>query len=145
MTEEQQARYARHLVLKDIGEAGQEHRKFVYSEDYDALKVELEEVDRGERDRHNMQYRWLNKECVPVWINCRGKVLRESDGRPHFLIGSINEIGQQQKADNISGLLGEASFKSRMKAFGTKSVDGFALMILAILMSGLELSMEIVF
>ena len=73
----------------------EEHRKFVYSEDYDALKVELEEVDRGERDRHNMQYRWLNKEYVPVWINCRGKVLRESDGRPHFLIGSINEIGQQ--------------------------------------------------
>ena len=107
----------------------EEHRKFVYSEDYDALKVELEEVDRGERDRHNMQYRWLNKECVPVWINCRGKVLRESDGRPHFLIGSINEIGQQQKADNISGLLGEASFKSRMKAFGTKSVDGFVLRI----------------
>ena len=82
--------------------AVEEHRKFVYSEDYDALKVELEEVARGERDRHNMQYRWLNKECVPVWINCRGKVLRESDGRPHFLIGSINEIGQQQKADNIS-------------------------------------------
>lgn len=46
-----------------------------------------------------------------------------------FLIGSINEIGQQQKADNISGLLGEASFKSRMKAFGTKSVDGFVLRI----------------
>lgn len=109
--------------------AVEEHRKFVYSEDYDALKVELEEVARGERDRHNMQYRWLNKECVPVWINCRGKVLRESDGRPHFLIGSINEIGQQQKADNISGLLGEASFKSRMKAFGTKSVDGFVLRI----------------
>ena len=38
-------------------------------------------------------------------------------------------IGQQQKADNISGLLGEASFKSRMKAFGTKSVDGFVLRI----------------
>lgn len=114
-----------HFRLNCFTNAVEEHRKFVYSEDYDALKVELEEVDRGERDRHNMQYRWLNKECVPVWINCRGKVLRESDGRPHFLIGSINEIGQQQKADNISGLLGEASFKSRMKAFGTKSVEWF--------------------
>ena len=42
--------------------------KFVYSEDYDALKVELKKLDRGERDRYNMQYRWLNKECVPVWL-----------------------------------------------------------------------------
>ena len=83
----------------------EEHRKFVYSEDYDALKVELEEAAHGERDRHNMQYRWLDKEGVPVWINCRGKVLREADGRPHFLIGSINEIGQQQKAGFWAKLL----------------------------------------
>lgn len=127
ISERAQKRFA--LSSNCFTNAVEEHRKFVYSEDYDALKVELEEAARGERDRHNMQYRWLNKECVPVWINCRGKVLRESDGRPHFLIGSINEIGQQQKADNISGLLGEASFKSRMKAFGTKSVDGFVLRI----------------
>ena len=82
ISERAQKRFA--LSSNCFTNAVEEHRKFVYSEDYDALKVELEEVDRGERDRHNMQYRWLNKECVPVWINCRGKVLRESDGRPHF-------------------------------------------------------------
>ena len=81
ISERAQKRFA--LSSNCFTNAVEEHRKFVYSEDYDALKVELEEVDRGERDRHNMQYRWLNKECVPVWINCRGKVLRESDGRPH--------------------------------------------------------------
>ena len=127
ISERAQKRFA--LASNCFTNAVEEHRKFVYSEDYDALKVELEEAAHGERDRHNMQYRWLNKEGVPVWINCRGKMLRESDGRPHFWIGCINEIGQQQKADNISGLLGESSFKSRMRSFGTKSVDGFVLRI----------------
>ena len=105
------------------------HRKFVYSDDYAALAVELREASQGIRDRHNMQYRWLNCKGSPVWINCRGKMLRDENGDPHFWIGCINEIGRPQKADNISGLLGEASFKARMRAFGTKSVAGFVLRI----------------
>lgn len=105
------------------------HRRFVYPDDYEALAVELSEAARGIRDRHNMQYRWLNRKGNPVWINCRGKMLRDEDGSQHFWIGCINEIGRPQKADNISGLLGEASFKARMKAFGTKKIAGFVLRI----------------
>ena len=110
ISERAQKRFA--LSSNCFTNAVEEHRKFVYSEDYDALKVELEEVDRGERDRHNMQYRWLNKECVPVWINCRGKVIHDKDGKPHYLIGCVNEIGNIQRADNISGLLGEREMHS---------------------------------
>lgn len=110
----------------DVVEA---HRKFVYSEDYEALAVELREAAAGKRDRHNMQYRWLNRNGIPVWINCRGKMLNDADGKPHFWIGCINEIGRPQKADNISGLLGEASFKARMRALGTTPIAGFVLRI----------------
>lgn len=105
------------------------HRKFVYSEDYDALAQELSEAAEGVRDRHNMQYRWLSNNGTPIWINCRGRMLKDENGTPHFWIGCINEIGRPQKADNISGLLGEESFKSRMRAFGKRSIAGFALRI----------------
>ena len=44
---------------------------------------------------------------MPVWINCRGKVIDDKDGKPHYLIGCVNEIGETQRADNVSGLLGE--------------------------------------
>lgn len=30
---------------------------------------------------------------------------------PIYMIGCVNEIGEKQKADNISGLLGEAGFR----------------------------------
>ena len=92
-------------------------RYFVYEEDRPMIREHLQWIADGNEKNHNLHYRWLDKEGMPVWINCRGKVLRESDGRPHFLIGSINEIGQQQKADSpapgaISGDQSEGTVKS---------------------------------
>lgn len=49
---------------------------------------------------------------MPVWINCRGKVIDDKDGKPHYLIGCVNEIGDTQRADNVSGLLGERELRS---------------------------------
>lgn len=34
---------------------------------------------------------------------------------PIYMIGCVNEIGEKQKADNISGLLGEAGFQGIYK------------------------------
>ena len=107
----------------------EEHKKFVYPEDVDALIEELEELCGGTRTSHNMHYRWLDREKKPIWINCRGRVLLDSDGPPHFLVGCINEIGEKQKADNVSGLLGESSMKACYEEFGGKFPDGFLLRI----------------
>lgn len=107
----------------------EEHKKFVYPEDVNALVKELEELSGGTRTSHNMHYRWLNRENKPIWINCRGRVLLDSDGTPHFLVGCINEIGEKQKADNVSGLFGEYSMKACYEEFGGKFPDGFLLRI----------------
>ena len=54
-----------------------------------------------------MEYRWLDLNGNPVWINCRGYLVRDDYQKPLYMVGCINEIGEKQKADNISGLLGE--------------------------------------
>lgn len=91
------------------------------------------DVDRifGEPDFnfHNLQYRWLSRSGENVWINCRGTVIRNSEGRPIYLVGCINEIGNQQKADNVSGLLGESSFKDEIINGGLAGRDGFIIRI----------------
>lgn len=107
----------------------EEHKKFVYPEDVKLLIEELEELSSGTRTSHNMHYRWLDRDKNPIWINCRGRVLRDSDGTPHFLVGCINEIGEKQKADNVSGLLGESSMKACYEEFGGRFPDGFLLRI----------------
>ncbi len=109
--------------------AAKEHHTFVYTEDQPRLDEEFNRIMNGEIIFHNMHYRWLDREGHPVWINCRGRVLNDADGRPHFLVGCINEIGQKQKADNVSGLLGESSLSAYVEQFGDGLPDGFFLRI----------------
>ncbi len=103
-------------------------KALIYPEDYNDLMEDLNSVSSGEKDEHNMEYRWVDHNQLPVWINCRGLALRDEDGSPHFLIGCINEIGKKQKADNVSGLLGQLSLKKEFEAASTGRT-GFILRI----------------
>lgn len=84
--------------------------KLVYPSDFPELQADLNAILAGKSSFHNLEYRWLDKECQPVWINCRGYVIKEN-GNLLYMIGCINEIGKRQKADNISGLLGQSSLE----------------------------------
>lgn len=86
-------------------------KKFVYEHDYDGVMNDLRLLMSGKKSFHNMQYRWLDKAGIPVWINCRGQALYDENRQACYLIGCINEIGKRQAADNNSGLLGEMSLK----------------------------------
>lgn len=106
-----------------------EHMTFVYEKDVPLLQEEFRRIRSGEITFHNLHYRWVDHEGQPVWINCRGQVLMDEDGKPQFLIGCINEIGKQQEADNVSGLLGESSLRAYVEQFGGNLPDGFLLRI----------------
>lgn len=112
--------------FRDVAE---EHRRFVYPEDVEKLLTELEQLALGEKTFHNMHYRWLGRDREPIWINCRGRVLNDPDETPRFLVGCINEIGAKQKADNVSGLLGESSFAAYYGSFQGRIPEGFLLRI----------------
>lgn len=113
----------------NFDDAAKAHHTFVYSEDQSRLDDEYRRIMSGEIVFHNMHYRWLDRVGKPVWINCRGRVLNDADGKPHFLVGCINEIGQKQKADNVSGLLGESSLSAYVEQFEDGLPDGFFLRI----------------
>ena len=109
--------------------AAKAHHTFVYLNDQSRLDDEFRRIMSREIVFHNMHYRWLDRAGKPVWINCRGRVLNDADGKPHFLVGCINEIGQKQKADNVSGLLGESSLSAYVEQFEDGLPDGFFLRI----------------
>ena len=114
------------LTATEFHNVAKEHAKFVFPEDLPVLVEELQNILDGKIFSHDLKYRWLDKENSPVWINCRGRVLFDENGKPEFLIGCINEIGKKQMADNVSGLLGESSLEKIFTQYqGTK--DGFIL------------------
>ena len=108
-------------------DAAKAHENFVDPHDMPALAKELQEIKDGTKKYHSMFYRWLDRKGESVWINCRGKVLDDADGKPHFLIGCINEIGGRQKADDVSGLLGESSLRSYLEDYYAAFPSGYLL------------------
>ena len=97
----------------------EQHREFVYGPDYQLLKDEFKDLLSTERCTHNMEYRWLDLKRKPVWINCRGYLVRDDKMKPLYMMGCVNEIGEKQKADNVSGFLGEGALREYLK-----SLDG---------------------
>ena len=99
----------------------------IHPKDLDMVVADLEEVVAGKKTRHDLQYRWTGKNGEPVWINCRGRVLVGSDRKPEFLIGCINEIGQRQKADNVSGLFVVSNMQETLDAHYDRKNGGYIL------------------
>lgn len=104
-------------------------QQFVYPDDFPLLTADLGKVIAGEKLEHNLEYRWLGRDGYPIWINCRGTLLCNENGTPDLMIGCINEIGKQQKADNISGLLGESSFQEHLRQYAPSLPDAMLMRI----------------
>lgn len=104
-------------------------RAFVHAEDIDALFQDIDEIKQGKKQFHNLQYRWLDHDGNAVWINCRGCLMEGESGKPEYMVGCINEIGRLQKADNVSGLLGNSELKKELTERSLTRLQGFLLRI----------------
>lgn len=114
------------LERNEFNNVIEEHRKICYPEDFSMLEQELKGIISGKNNGHNLQYRWIDKELNPVWINCRGVVCKLKDSS-RVLIGCINQIGAKQKADNVSGLLGQTSLEKYIQISSKIFKSGFVL------------------
>lgn len=108
-------------VMQDLTEL----LSVVYEEDRELLKNSLWLIAEGKAKKHNLHYRWLDKYGKPVWIDCRGVVLEDADGRPAYLVGCLNETGIQRRADNNTGLLSEMEFWSDIDDLQERITTGF--------------------
>lgn len=101
----------------------------VYEEDRKMLQEHLTAIYEGKEKAHNLHYRWLDKEGMPVWVNCRGIVIDDSQGKPQYLVGCMNETGNQRRADNVTGLLGGLEFNAYMRSHMKHISKGFLMYI----------------
>ena len=103
--------------------------QLVYEEDRKMLQEHLTAICEGKEKVHNLHYRWLDKEDMPVWINCRGIVIDDSQGNAQYLVGCMKETGNQRRADNVTGLLGGPEFNAYMRSQKTHLSKGFLMHI----------------
>ena len=100
------------LPDKFMNDATKHLRTLVYEKDRKLLENHKRKIYDGKEKRYNVLCRLMNSKNLPVWIKCRGEVINDEAGKPRYIIGCMNETGTRQRADNISGLLGEKEMAS---------------------------------
>ena len=108
-----------------ITNASNEIMKSVYEEDRKMLVKNLADICEGREKIHDLHYRWIDKEGLPVWINCRGIVINDQQGKAEYLVGCLNETGNRRRADNVTGLLGGPEFLAYLRAQKDPITKGF--------------------
>ncbi len=112
-----------------LEDATREIKEFTHPDDYSLLLEDIACIMRKEKDFHSLQYRWMDRAGRTVWINCRGRVLFDEQGEPKYMVGCINEIGKKQKADNVSGLLGDFVLEKELQNIAGDKKTGYLLRI----------------
>ncbi|MBD8972278.1 MAG: diguanylate cyclase [Clostridiales bacterium] len=112
-----------------FGNAHNRCMSFIYKEDRSMITDQLRHIGEGKIKNHDMNYRWLDKKGKPVWVNGRGGVVDDKEGKPRYLIGCVNEIGNRQRADNNSGLLGEMDMRCYLESCMADNPKGFLIHI----------------
>lgn len=104
-------------------------RKLVYERDRKLFENHRRKIYDGNEKRYNLLCRLMNSKNLPVWINCRGEVFNDEAGKPRYIIGCMNETGTTQRADNISGLLGEKEMASYLYSQPKEKLSGYFIQI----------------
>ncbi len=109
---------------------GQVFRQVVHPEDFPKLEEDLTAIKEKGQRTHNMEYRWLDPNGVPVWISCRGEVVLDEDGELLYLVGRISEIGKKNKIDKITSLYNENILKQYyQKIVEKQDICGYMMLI----------------
>ncbi|MDO4437855.1 MAG: EAL domain-containing protein [Eubacteriales bacterium] len=82
----------------------EELMKIVHPQDREILQKEITDIAEGKKDFHNLNYRWIKRNGQIAWISCRGTVLKDSNGKPQFLIGRVSEEALARLYNPLSGL-----------------------------------------
>lgn len=117
------------LPDKFVDNAIEHLRRLVYEKDRKLFENHKRKIYDGNEKRYNLLCRLMNRKNLPVWINCRGEVINDEAGKPRYIIGCMNETGTTQRADNISGLLGEKEMASYLYSQPKEKLSGYFIQI----------------
>ena len=104
--------------------------RIIYPADRMAVLSSLTQIAKGEKDTHNMDYRWINRNGQKVWINCHGTVIRDNENKPHIMIGRVSEENLRHLYNPLTALWNKNKLRIDLKAYLEES--GRYLMLLDI-------------
>lgn len=101
----------------------------VHPDDVQELQADFMKLGTGESMVHNMNYRWVNRDGEPVWINCRGKVINDDKGKPFVMIGRVSDTALKYMVNLLTGLFNESKYFKDMNSIIASGNTGHLLFI----------------
>lgn len=91
-----------------------------------------QDIADGREDYHNIEYRARNVKGEWIWLRCRGKMIRDKDGRSGLFAGMITNLGKRNRIDHMTGLDNKYEFEGDIKKYlvDHMEVDTIGIMIL---------------
>lgn len=87
----------------------------------------------GELIHHIVEFRAKNRKNEWIWLQCRGTMLLNQDGKPHLFGGYISNMGRRNKIDFQTGLFNKYEFRRQIEKWLTeKKYQTFGVMILGV-------------
>lgn len=83
--------------------------------DREMLRLDLDKIAEGKIQEHHKEYRWINKEGETTWINCRGRVIKDENGKPFVMIGRVSDSNMRLFYNPLTGLFNKEKFKQNMQ------------------------------
>lgn len=103
--------------------------RVVYPSDRILLQRDLDALKNGEKEVHNLDYRWVNNRGQIVWVNCRGKVIKDAEGRPAVRIGRVSQIALRHMYNPLTGLFNHVKMMQKLKEILTQKKGGFLFLV----------------
>lgn len=107
----------------------EEMLKVIHPGDRRSFSENLDKISNGTKDILNMDYRWINRHGQTVWLNCRGKVIKDEIGKPVVMIGRVSEEALKHLFNPLTGLFNQIKMMMDLKETLPNAKSGYLMLI----------------
>lgn len=91
--------------------------RLIHPHDEKGFLESNQEIADGRSEFHNIEYRAKNVRGEWIWLRCRGKMIRDSQGRPNLFAGIITNLGKKNLIDHMTGLYNRYELEGEVKRY----------------------------
>lgn len=103
--------------------------QIIYGADRAVLTKDLAEIASGKKDVHNMEYRWVTRSGEVRWISCRGRVIKDENGKSAYMIGRVSEEAVRHLYNPLTGLFNQTKLMIDLKKSLPQRTGGYIMLI----------------
>lgn len=103
--------------------------KRIHPDDKPAYLKDFEDMANHVSAYHDVEYRMLNAEQEYVWVNCKGYMTYDDEGKMDFFAGFVTNLGVKNKIDPVTGMWTVQEFRNDTEDLLYKNKGGAAVII----------------